>query len=75
MKLACLQTASLGRYACVAMKTRYSWQQGTVRSKDLRTQYEVISEELQATKFEMYTPVAMVTILPYLQVIKFIVIT
>ena len=27
MKLACLQTASLGWYACVAMETRCSWQQ------------------------------------------------
>ena len=73
MKLACLQTASLGRYACVAMETRCSWQQATVGSKDLCTKYKVRSEELQTTKFEMYTSVAMVTILLYQQVIKFIV--
>ena len=36
-------------------------------SKDLCTKYEVISEELQTTKFEMCTSVAMVTILSYQQ--------
>ena len=75
MKLACLQTANLGRYASVAMETRCSWEQATVGSKDLRTKYKVRSEELQTTKFEMYTSVAMVTILPCQQVIKFIVVT
>ena len=39
-------------------------------SKDLCTKYGVISEELQTKKFEMYTSVAMVTILSYQQVIK-----
>ena len=52
------------------------WKQGvhgnklTMNSKDLCTKYEVISEELQKTKFEMYASVAMVTILPYQQVKK-----
>ena len=46
----------------------------TVGSKDLCTKYEVISEELQTTNFEMYASIAMVTLLPYQQVIKIIVI-
>ena len=46
-----------------------------VGSKDLCTNYEVTSEKLQTTKFEMYASVAMVTILPYQQVIQFIGIT
>ena len=45
------------------------------RSKDLCTKYEIISEELQTPKFKMYASVPIVTILPYQQVIKFIVIT
>ena len=74
MKLACLQTACLGQYAYVSMETRCSWQQADYELL-WATKYEVISEELQTTKFEMYTSVAMVTILSYQQVIKFIVIT
>ena len=67
IKLVCVQTASLGWYACVAMETRCS--------KDLCTRYEVKSEELQTTEAKMYAFVAMVAILSYQQVIKFIVIT
>ena len=77
MKLLCLQTATLGRYACVVMETRYSWQQADDEPLwaqiTFETYYEVISEDLQTAKFEMYASVAMVTILPYQQVIKFIV--
>ena len=41
-------------------------------SEDAYTKYEVISEERQTAKFEMYASVAMVTIIPYQQVKKFI---
>ena len=57
------------------------WKQGVHGNKltmnycRLCTKYEVISEELQTTKFEMYASVAIVTILPYQQLIKFIVVT
>ena len=47
-----------------------SWLGTTVGSNDLCTKYEVISEELQTLKIEMYASVAMVTILPYQQVIN-----
>ena len=60
----------------------FPWKQGVHGSKLtmnyfglLCTKYKVISEEFQTTKFEMYTSVAMVTILSCQQVIKFIVIT
>ena len=79
MKLACLQTASLRRYACVSMEARCSWQQADYEllwaQRTYVPKYEVVSEELQTAKFGMHTSVAMVTILSYLQVIKFIVIT
>ena len=65
MKLVCLQTASLGRYACVSIEPRCSWQQAKYELQSARGTY-VPNMKLDQKSFKQQSSKCM-PLLPWLQ--------